>query len=96
MGVRLVMLALLALSAGLGWRLLFGDASFAELARRERQIAVEEAQLTALRARNDALAAEVADLREGQDTIEERARSDLGMIRPGETYYRVLGDGPAQ
>lgn len=40
--------------------------------------------------RNDALAAEVEDLKEGLDAVEERARSELGMIREDETFYQVV------
>jgi cell division protein FtsB len=43
-----------------------------------------------LRQRNDALAAEVEDLKSGEAAVEERARSELGMIKPGETFYRVV------
>lgn len=43
-----------------------------------------------LSARNAALAAEVEDLREGLDAIEERARSELGLIREGEQFYQVV------
>ena len=39
---------------------------------------------------NDALAAEVQDLKSGEAAVEERARSELGMIKPGETFYRVV------
>ncbi|MCF6264805.1 MAG: septum formation initiator family protein, partial [Xanthomonadales bacterium] len=45
---------------------------------------------TQLRLRNAALQAEVEDLREGLDAIEERARNELGLIRPGETFYQVV------
>lgn len=43
-----------------------------------------------LQARNDALAAEVDDLRQGQAAIEERARSELGLIRDGEEFFLVV------
>lgn len=43
-----------------------------------------------LQARNDALAAEVDDLRQGQAAIEERARSELGLIRAGEDFFLVV------
>ncbi|HAL22358.1 MAG TPA: cell division protein FtsB, partial [Stenotrophomonas sp.] len=46
--------------------------------------------------RNDALAAEVKDLKEGQAAIEERARSELGMIKPGEKFYRVVEDAASR
>ncbi len=43
-----------------------------------------------LQKRNDALSAEVEDLKSGETAVEERARSELGMIKPGETFYRVV------
>jgi len=43
-----------------------------------------------LRERNDALAAEVEDLRAGLEAIEERARAELGLIRDGETFYLIV------
>ncbi|MFW5815923.1 MAG: septum formation initiator family protein [Wenzhouxiangella sp.] len=43
-----------------------------------------------LQARNDALAAEVDDLRQGQAAIEERARSELGLIRAGEEFFLIV------
>ena len=48
-----------------------------------------------LRARNAALDAEVRDLKQGYDAIEERARSELGMIRQDEIFFQVLGPSPA-
>ena len=43
-----------------------------------------------LKQRNAALAAEVEDLKSGEAAVEDRARSELGMIKPGETFYRVV------
>lgn len=39
--------------------------------------------------RNGAITADVADLKEGSDAIEERARNEMGLIKPGETFYQV-------
>ena len=47
-----------------------------------------------LQQRNEALAAEVEDLKSGGAAVEERARSELGMIKPGETFYRVVDNVP--
>lgn len=58
----------------------------------ELRVQLEE-QLEAnarLQARNDALAAEVDDLRQGQAAIEERARSELGLIRPDEEFFLIV------
>ena len=49
-----------------------------------------------LQQRNDALSAEVEDLKSGETAVEERARSELGMIKPGETFYRVVEPHPQQ
>ncbi|MDQ2694758.1 MAG: septum formation initiator family protein [Pseudomonadota bacterium] len=59
---------------------------------RQLQAAVEaqRQENAALAERNNALAAEVRDLKEGLEAIEERARVELGMIRNGETFFRVL------
>ena len=43
-----------------------------------------------------ALAADVEDLKTGTDAIEEKARGELGMIKPGETFYQVVEDDPQQ
>lgn len=59
-----------------------------------REIRGQEAQNNSLSERNQALAAEVRDLKKGLDAIEERARVELGMIRDGETFYRVIPPAP--
>ncbi|CZF78654.1 cell division protein FtsB [Grimontia sp. AD028] len=45
-----------------------------------------------LHQRNQQMYAEIADLKRGQEAIEERARNELGMIKPGETFFRVVSD----
>lgn len=45
-----------------------------------------------LKARNDQLFAEIDDLNGGQEAIEERARNELSMTKPGETLYRLVPD----
>ncbi len=72
------------------YRLWLGDASLSQT----RESRARLAELTKLaqekKERNDALYAEVLDLRRGLETIEERARYDLGMIKDNETFFQVL------
>lgn len=46
--------------------------------------------------RNEQLFAEINDLNDGQDAIEERARTELGMIKPGESFYRMVKESNNQ
>jgi cell division protein FtsB len=55
----------------------------------DRQIAQQRVTNGRLSARNEALAAEVADLRGGSKAVEERARYDLGMVKPGEIFVQI-------
>jgi cell division protein FtsB len=66
-----------------------------EVARLERAVALQRADNDALGERNHQLAAEVRDLKTGMDALEERARSDLGMIARNETFYQVVPPRPA-
>lgn len=90
---------LLVLALLLGWlqyRFWFGPGNSGEVMMLEAQVANQERDNEGLQQRNDALAAEVKDLKEGQSAIEERARSELGMIKPGEKFYRVVEDAPVR
>ena len=59
--------------------------------RRLRQELEEQHKLNEqLQARNNALEAEVEDLKKGLSAIEERAREDLGMIKEGETFFQII------
>src|SRR5690242_21158920 len=54
------------------------------------RVAEQQAQNAKLKQRNDALHADVEDLKHGQDAVEARARSQLGLIKPGEVFYQVV------
>jgi cell division protein FtsB len=56
----------------------------------DRQVSVQAARNTQLESRNGALAAEVRDLKQGTEAIEERARYELGMIRHDEVFFQVV------
>lgn len=89
-GLRIVLLLLLVLLGWLQYRLWFGSGGEREVAQLQAQVARQRHDNTGLQQRNDALAAEVEDLKSGEAAVEERARNELGMIKPGETFYRVI------
>jgi cell division protein FtsB len=88
--MRWLALVLIVLLAGLQYRLWLGEGSVRELHELRQRIAETDAELGRMQARNDALAAEVQDLRSGLEAIEERARSELGMIQRGEVFLQVV------
>ncbi|HPE80448.1 MAG TPA: cell division protein FtsB [Gammaproteobacteria bacterium] len=81
-----ILLVLVALQ----YRLWVGEGSFAEVVTLKRQLAAQRAELADLYERNATLQAEVDDLKDGLAAIEARARSELGLIREGETYFQLL------
>lgn len=87
---RLLALLLLVLIVWLQYKLWQGEGSWT--AEQELKVQVEEQRSAnaKLKERNAALEAEVADLKSGETAVEERARSELGMVKPGETFYRVV------
>jgi cell division protein FtsB len=74
----------------LQYRLWVGDGSLAEVWALREEIDTQQKELAQLRSRNQTLEAEVLDLREGLDALEERARSELGMIKEGEMFLQVI------
>jgi len=86
---------LLILLAALQYRLWVGDGSLADVEALRDEIRVQKAELEELALRNQTLEAEVIDLREGLDALEERARSELGMIKQGEIFLQVIEEPPA-
>jgi len=57
----------------------------------DRQLAAQNAKNEQREIRNNALAAEVTDLKQGTDAIEERARYELGMVKNDEVFFQVSG-----
>ncbi|MEO1956347.1 MAG: cell division protein FtsB [Methylophilaceae bacterium] len=70
--------------------LLFGQGSWLRVWNINEQVKQQEAQNALDKQRNDTLKAEVRDLKKGRDAVEERARSELGMIKPNEEFYQVI------
>lgn len=95
--MKVLLAVLMLLLLALQYRLWFGDGSIQEVWRLREEARSSRAELLLLSSRNQALAAEVADLKSGLDAIEERARADLGMIDENETFYQfVLERGAKQ
>jgi cell division protein FtsB len=88
--LQLLLVVLVALLAFLQYRLWFGEGGRRSVAALEQQVRQQTRENEGLQQRNAALAAEVEDLKSGETAVEERARSELGMIKPGETFYRVV------
>ena len=87
---RWLLLVLVLLLVFLQYHLWFGRGSSGEVITMRAQVASQMRENQNLHQRNAALAAEVEDLKSGEAAVEERARSELGMIKPGEKFYRVV------
>ena len=88
--MKAVLFIVLALLCLLQLRLWVSDDGYRAAWRLADQVAAQEQENELLRERNRALAAEVGDLKTGLDAVEEIARSELGMIRSGETLFQVV------
>lgn len=78
----------------LQYRLWVGDGSVAHMVRLDRELQRQSAANERLQERNRILALEVEDLKEGLNSIEERAREEMGMIKEGETFYMLIEANP--
>jgi cell division protein FtsB len=83
-------LALLLLIAALQLKLWTGTGAMPEVDRLRARVEAQRADNERLGKRNAALAADVLDLKQGREAVEERARAELGMVKPGETFYQVV------
>ena len=93
--MRLVTLILVALIVMLQYPLWLGKGSWTTVLNNEAEVNKLRSDNAVLRARNQSLSAEVTDLKNGYDAIEERARSELGMIKQDEVFFQVLKTGVA-
>ncbi|MNE34929.1 Cell division protein FtsB [compost metagenome] len=80
---------MLLLLGGLQYRLWVGNGSLKNAANLQQQIADQHAENERLLERNRVLDAEVLELKKGMETVEERARHELGMVKEGETLYQL-------
>ncbi len=86
----LVLTLFTALALNLQYSFWFGKNSVAILVDTREQIEQENSHNEQLQKRNNALKAEVIDLKNGEDVMEQRARVELGYIEKGETFYRIV------
>lgn len=87
--MRWLALLLVVLIAALQYPMWLGKGSWLQVRETDRQLAAQRAENAKLKARNEALDADVRDLKTGSEAIEERARSELGMIRNDEVFFQV-------
>ncbi len=88
--MRIIIAILVALILTLQYRLWFGDGGIREVGRLREAVAAQRAENEQLKDRNRTLTAEVQDLKKGHTAIEERARTDLGMVGHDESFYQVM------
>jgi cell division protein FtsB len=88
--MRWLAVALLAVLLMLQYRLWLSDDGVREMLRLRSAVALQQGENTRLEERNRELEAEVRDLKQGYTALEERARTDLGMIAGNETFYQVV------
>lgn len=89
MGRRAVPIVLIALLVILHGQLWFGRGSLARVADLRTQLAVQSQRNSQAQLANTQLAAEVRDLREGLEMVEEKARMELGMVKTNEIYVQI-------
>jgi len=87
---RLIIVFLATVLLLLQYPLWLGSGSIVRVWQLRDEIARQQLENRTLRERNQALQAEVADLKHGLQAIEERARSELGMVKPDETFYQLV------
>ncbi|HWK63145.1 MAG TPA: cell division protein FtsB [Eoetvoesiella sp.] len=88
--MRLLLLVLVLLTLAVQYPLWWGKGGWFRVHELEEKVAAQRDTNEALLARNNALAAEVQDLKTGTSAVEERARGELGMLKQGETYVQIL------
>ena len=90
--MRWLVWLLVVLFVLLQYKLWVGDGSLAEVWDQYQQGELQKQENQRLHERNQTLEAEVQDLKQGLDSIEERAREELGMIKDSETFYQIIED----
>ncbi len=90
--MKYLTLALAGLVALLQYPMWLGKGGWLRVWETDQQVVAQHEKNQKLQIRNGALDAEVRDLKQGLDAVEERARSELGMIRQDEIFFQLLDD----
>lgn len=88
--MRALTFVLAGLLLAIQYPLWLGKGGWARVWEHDRQLSAQRARNDALQARNTALDAEVRDLKQGLEAVEERARFELGMVRPDEVFFQLV------
>jgi cell division protein FtsB len=91
--VRILALIFVALIVALQYPMWLGKGGWLQVRELDRQLAAQRETNAQLKARNEALDADVRDLKSGFEAIEERARSELGMVRSDEVFFQLQPAG---
>ncbi|MDF1758168.1 MAG: septum formation initiator family protein [Legionellaceae bacterium] len=86
--MRAIMVLLIIALVGLQYKLWLGDGSLPQWAKLEQKLKIQERENIKLSARNKIVAADVSELKSGDQSLEEQARYELGMIKKGESFYQ--------
>jgi len=86
--LRVIVVCLILVIISLQYTLWFGDDGLLEWLHLSKQLAEKNQQNKQSLAQNFAIAADIAELKRGEDGLEERARFDLGMVKQAEVYYQ--------
>jgi cell division protein FtsB len=86
-----LIIILVIIGVSLQFELWFGQGGIADIKHLNQVITSTEQKNTLLANQNHALQANISDLKQGKDATEEEARSELGMVKPDEDYYQIIG-----
>ncbi|HDZ16107.1 MAG TPA: cell division protein FtsB [Methylophaga aminisulfidivorans] len=91
-----VVILLAVLLVFLQYRIWLTHDGLPSLLRLHQSVEKQQRDNDQLKERNQVLSAEVKDLKSGLEALEERARSELGMVKPGETFFQIIDNDHEQ
>jgi len=92
--MRWLVITLAVIFIVLQYKLWFDDGGVRQVHNLRQQISTQKIQNAELQKQNDRLRAEVKDLKQGSDAPEEKARTELGMVKQNEEYFQVVQEKP--